>query len=119
MYALPGERKSYVKEVVICTGSEDIARHRCSYGREELIFQPLQYLALRERKIGALEQAAPLDDWRLPDIGRDHALEVERRHAPAGLIPFSRRSLDQQAEWKLIEPVRGERAWIWARRRRL
>lgn len=55
LYALPEERKSYVKEVVICAGSEDIARHRRSYGREELIFHPLHYLALRERKIGTLE----------------------------------------------------------------
>ena len=38
--------KGYVNEVVICAGSEEIARHRRSYGREELIFHPLHYLAL-------------------------------------------------------------------------
>ena len=31
--------KGYVDKVVICAGSEEIARHRRSYGREELIFQ--------------------------------------------------------------------------------
>ena len=59
--------KGYVDKVVICAGSEEIARHRRSYGREELIFHPLHYLALLERKTGALEQAAPLEGWQLPE----------------------------------------------------
>ena len=59
--------KGYVDKVVICAGSEEIARHRRSYGREELIFHPLHYLALLERKTGALEQAAPLKGWQLPE----------------------------------------------------
>ena len=52
--------KGYVDEIVICCGSEEIARHRRSYEREELIFDPLHYLALLERKTNALDQAAPL-----------------------------------------------------------
>ena len=59
--------KGYVGEVVICCGSEEIARHRRSYEREELIFDPLHYLALLERKTGALDQAAPLAGWQLPE----------------------------------------------------
>ena len=59
--------KGYVDVVVIVCGSEQIARHRRSYGREELIFDPLHYLALLERKTGALDQAAPLTGWALPD----------------------------------------------------
>ena len=59
--------KGYVDVVVIVCGSEQIARHRRSYGREELIFDPLHYLALWERKTGALDQAAPLTGWALPD----------------------------------------------------
>ena len=59
--------KGYVEDVVIVCGSEEIARHRRSYGREELIFEPRHYLALLERKIGALDQAAPLAGWALPD----------------------------------------------------
>ena len=58
--------KGYVDEVVICCGSEEIARHRRSYEREELIFNPLHYLALLERKTNALDQAAPLQGWQLP-----------------------------------------------------
>ena len=59
--------KGYVDVVVIVCGSEEIARHRRSYGREELIFDPPHYLALLERKTGALDQAAPLTGWALPD----------------------------------------------------
>ena len=46
--------KGFVDEVVIVCGSEEIARHRRSYEREALIFEPRHYLALLERKIGAL-----------------------------------------------------------------
>jgi transposase len=59
--------KGYVDEVVVCCGSEEIARHRRSYEREELIFDPIHYLALLERKTGALDQAAPLAGWELPE----------------------------------------------------
>ena len=31
------------------------------------MFDPLHYLALIEHKINALDQAAPLADWKLPD----------------------------------------------------
>ena len=59
--------KGYVDDVVIVCGSEEIARHRRSYGREELIFEPRHYLALLERKTGAFDQAAPLVGWALPE----------------------------------------------------
>src|SRR5664279_576320 len=59
--------KGYVHEVAICCGSEVIARHPRSYEREELIFDPLHYLALLEQKTRALDQAAPLEGWQLPE----------------------------------------------------
>ena len=59
--------KGSVDDVVIVCGSDEIARHRRSYGREELIFNPRHYLALLERKTGALDQAAPLAGWALPE----------------------------------------------------
>ena len=48
-------------------GSDEIARHCRSYEREVLIFDPRHYLALLERKTGALDQAAPLVGWQLPE----------------------------------------------------
>ena len=59
--------KGFVHEVVICAASEVIARHRRSYEREDVIFDPLHYLALLEQKPNALDQAAPLAGWDLPE----------------------------------------------------
>jgi transposase len=59
--------KGFVHEVVICAASEVIARHLRSYEREDMIFDPLHYLALLEQKPNALDQAAPLSGWELPE----------------------------------------------------
>jgi hypothetical protein len=59
--------KGFVHEVVICAASEVITRHRRSYEREDMIFDPLHYLALLEQKPNALDQAAPLAGWILPE----------------------------------------------------
>jgi transposase len=59
--------KGYVHEVVIASGSEVIARHERSYEREVVVFDPLHYLALLEQKTRALDQAAPLAGWQLPE----------------------------------------------------
>jgi hypothetical protein len=59
--------KGFVHEVVICAASEVIARHPRSYEREDMLFDPLHYLALLEQKPNALDQAAPLAGWILPE----------------------------------------------------
>jgi len=59
--------RGYVHEVVISCGAEVIARHPRSYEREDFVFNPLHYLALIEQKTNALDQAAPLADWALPE----------------------------------------------------
>ncbi len=59
--------KGYVHEVLIVCGSKVIARHRRSYEREDMVFDPLHYLALLEQKARALDQAAPLAGWELPE----------------------------------------------------
>ena len=59
--------KGHVHEVVIACGSEVIARHQRSYERETVVFDPLHYLALLEQKTRALDQAAPLAGWQLPE----------------------------------------------------
>jgi len=58
--------KGFVDEVMICAASEVIAKHPRSYEREDMIFNPLHYLALLEQKPNALDQAAPLSGWVLP-----------------------------------------------------
>ena len=59
--------KGFVDAVVILAGAEEIARHRRSYERGGLVFDPLHYLALIEQKPGAFDQAAPLQGWDLPE----------------------------------------------------
>ena len=54
-------------EVVIACASAIIARHQRSYERETVVFDPLHYLALLEQKTRALDQAAPLAGWLLPE----------------------------------------------------
>jgi hypothetical protein len=59
--------KGFVDEVVILSGAEEIARHVRSYGSGDFVADPLHYLALIETKPNALDQAAALQNWALPD----------------------------------------------------
>jgi len=76
--------KAFVWEVVIGAGSEVIARHTRSYGREEMIFNPLHYLALLEQKTNALDQAAPLQGWQLPEEFIELRRQMEARLGKRG-----------------------------------
>ena len=79
-----------VDTVVISCGADIIARHVRSYEREDFVFDPLHYLALLERKIGALDQAAPLTGWSLPE-----AFTVLRRLLEARLGKQGKREFVQ------------------------
>ena len=59
--------RGYVDQVVISCGSEVIPRHTRSYERDDFVYDPIHYLPLLERKTGALDQAAPLQGWELPE----------------------------------------------------
>jgi transposase len=80
--------RGYVHEVVIACGTEIIARHPRSYAREDFVFDPLHYLALIERKINALDQAAPLADWTLPEEFAALRRLLEARMGKAGKREF-------------------------------
>ena len=80
--------RGYVHEVVICCGAAMIARHPRSYEREGFVFDPLHYLALLERKIGALDQAAPLVGWDLPEEFATLRRLIEARMAKRGKREF-------------------------------
>jgi len=70
--------KGFVDEIVILCRSEEIARHPRSYGRGLFVFDPRHYLALIETKPNALDQAAPLQGWDLPEVFQHlrHLLEA-------------------------------------------
>ena len=59
--------RGYVDRVVISCGSGVITRPKRSYERDDFVFDPIQYLPLLEQKTGALDQAAPLKGWDLPE----------------------------------------------------
>ena len=65
-----------------------IARHPRSYEREGFVFDPLHYLALLERKVGALDQAAPLVGWALPEEFVTLRRLIEARMAKRGKREF-------------------------------
>jgi len=56
-----------IDEVRLVVGGLVVARHRRCWGKEQTCFDPVHYLALLERKPGALDFARPLDGWQLPD----------------------------------------------------
>ena len=80
--------RGYVDEVVISCGAEIIARHARSYEREDFVFEPLHYLALLEQKTGALDQAAPLVGWNLPEEFATFRRLLEARMGKRGKREF-------------------------------
>jgi hypothetical protein len=85
--------KAYVHRVVIVCGSEVIAEHQRSYEREATAYDPLHYLALLEHKSRALDQAAPLASWQLPECFAQLRRMLEarlRKHAAREYIQVLR-----------------------------
>jgi transposase len=82
--------RGYVDQVVIGCGGEIIARHPRCYDRQDMVFDPVHYLPLLEKKIGALDQAAPLVGWDLPA-----EFQTLRRLMEARMIKAGRREYVQ------------------------
>ena len=80
--------KGYVDQVVISCGSEVIAQHKRSYERDDFVFDPIHYLPLLEQKAGALDQAAPLQGWDLPEEFATLRLLLESRMGRRGKREF-------------------------------
>lgn len=55
------------EEVRLVVGRRVVARHLRVWAKEQVRFDPVHYLALLERKPGALDFARPLEGWQLPD----------------------------------------------------
>jgi transposase len=69
-----------IEEVRVACGDRLVATHPRSWDKEQTTFDPRHYLALLERKPGALDVARPLEGWELP--GCFHLL---RRRLESGL----------------------------------
>ena len=75
---MPAGHNGFVDEVVILCAGKVIARHPRSYAEGAFIADPLHYLALIEMKPNALDQAAALQNWDLPEVFQHlrHLLEA-------------------------------------------
>ena len=55
-----------IDRVTFAVGTETVATHPRCWDTEQVRFDPVHYLALLERKPGALDHARPLEGWTLP-----------------------------------------------------
>ena len=76
--------KGFVTRVVIGCGAEVIADHLRSYDTGDMVFDPVHYLPLIERKIMSFDQAAPLQGWELPEAFATLQRLLEARQGKAG-----------------------------------
>jgi hypothetical protein len=58
--------KGSVDRVRVCDKDRVLAEHDREWDKEKIVFNPLHYLELLERKPGALDEAKPLAEWHLP-----------------------------------------------------
>ena len=56
-----------IEQVRILFADTVVATHPRCWDRQQVSFDPVHYLALLERKPGALDVARPLEDWHLPE----------------------------------------------------
>ena len=76
--------KGFVTRVVIGCAAQVIADHPRSYDTGDMVFDPLHYLPLVERKIMSFDQAAPLQGWELPEAYSTLQRLLEARQGKAG-----------------------------------
>ena len=67
-----------------------VARHGRQWGKEQVTFDPVHYLALLERKPGAFDSARPLAEWDLPERSPSCGGGSRRRGGGAGSGTTSR-----------------------------
>ncbi len=59
--------RGFCHEIRLSHLGREIARHKRIWEKEQVCFDPLHYLALLERRPGALDYARPLEGWKLPE----------------------------------------------------
>jgi transposase len=67
-----------------------VAEHARCWGKRQVTFEPLHYLALLERKPGALDYARPLAGWSLPEAYATRRQRLEKADPHGGTRPYIR-----------------------------
>lgn len=73
-----------IDHVRLLVGTEVVATHPRCWKKEQVTFDPTHYLALLERKPGALDVARPLEGWELPACFLVLRRRLEAEHGWAG-----------------------------------
>jgi len=97
-----------IDEVRLVVDNHLVATHRRRWDKEYTAHDPIHYLALLERKPGALDFARPLDGWNLPgcfDLLR-RRLEAELDHKGTREYIKVLRLLEQTSIHELAEAVK-------------
>lgn len=80
--------KGYVDRVEVCCGERVVAQHARCWGREQEILEPVHYLALLERKPGALDFGRPFAEWNLPECFAVLRARLEHERGGEGTREF-------------------------------
>jgi transposase len=75
------QMRVYADRIVIVRNGQVIGEHERHFGRGKMIFNPWHYLAVLERKPGALRNGAPFKDWSLPEGIEQVQQRLKRRYA--------------------------------------
>jgi hypothetical protein len=96
-YSVP---TAYADHTLTATGTIDrvrfhgrgavVAEHARCWAKGQVTFEPLHYLALLERKPGALDYARPLAGWSLPGAFAALRRRLEDRAPKGGTRPYIR-----------------------------
>lgn len=76
--------KGYCDRVEIYHKQQKVAEHKREWERERVLLDPLHYLALLERKRGALDDARPLEHWKLPECFATLRRALEQKKGDQG-----------------------------------
>jgi len=80
--------KGFCWEVVLHAQGREVARHPRIWDKQRVCFEPVHYLALLERKPGALDYALPLDQWELPEAFTTLRKRLENQYASEGVREY-------------------------------
>lgn len=59
--------RAYANRIIMVMNGITVAVHKRHFGRDKVIYDPWHYLAVLEKKPGALRNGAPFKQWELPE----------------------------------------------------
>ena len=71
--------RAYADRIIIVRNDTVVGMHRRHLGRDKVIYDPWHYLAVLERKPGALRNGAPFKRWDLPEAMSEVRTMLEGR----------------------------------------